>query len=68
MTGNCQRCDANEVVSIQAHARDCFYVVYPDGEEHDGYFPESLPELGRGDDMHVQICMNCGQVQGNFNV
>ena len=35
--------------------------------EHDGYLPE-LPNVGGGDDVEIEICLECGQVQGEWPV
>jgi rRNA maturation endonuclease Nob1 len=41
-----------------------FGVTYKD-LDHDGYMPD-LDCIGCGDYINVDICAECGQVQGNF--
>lgn len=65
---SCQKCGHDAVAGIQAWARDCFSVQYPDGRETDDYFPDDLGHLGCGDSMDVEICLHCGQVQGSFPI
>jgi hypothetical protein len=33
--------------------------------EHDGYVPSDM-EIGGGDDMQFHMCLDCGQIQGEF--
>lgn len=60
----CQRCNSTRVLSISAHASDMFNWTL-DGADGDGYLPRDFG-IGGGDDLHTDICLDCGQVQGVF--
>ena len=60
---NCQHCNSDRIIFIQAHARDCFNINYDKYNiEHDGYCPEGFP-LGSGDDIDFIFCAECGMIQ-----
>lgn len=62
----CQKCQSERVAEVQAHCSDmCFVRV--GSKEHDGYVPSDL-KIGGGDDVRVDICLDCGQAQGVFPV
>lgn len=68
MTEACQRCHSERVVSIQSHASDLHFVAAPHANyEKDGYLPY-IENLGGGDDFSASICLQCGQVQGEWPV
>lgn len=62
----CKRCSSERILFVQAHCRDlCFMRI---GEkEHDGYVLGGFG-IGAGDDVEIDICLDCGQVQGKFPV
>jgi len=62
----CQRCDIGNVVSIFAHHSDCFNIIHRDtNKEINGYAPK-IEGICGGDDTHIDLCLNCGQIQGKF--
>ena len=62
----CQRCNSNRIAYVSSHASDLHYVQI-NGKEHSGYLPYDL-DLGGGDDLEMEICLDCGQVQGEFPI
>ena len=60
----CQRCKSYRILSVQSHGRDC-NSFYLNGEEHQGYVPEGF-NLGEGDDVEFDVCLDCGQIQGEY--
>jgi hypothetical protein len=61
----CQRCNSKRVLSVYAHASDR-HVWKMDGmEREDGYLPYDIG-IGGGDDIEFDLCLDCGQVQGQF--
>lgn len=61
---NCQRCNSDRVVNINAKASDLFLVLIGDKEEN-GYLPKDMG-IGGGDYLAMDYCLECGQVQGKF--
>ncbi len=61
---NCQRCDSTRVVSLAAHCNDLCVVTYA-GKHSEGYVPSDLG-VGGGDDVEIDVCLNCGQLQGTW--
>jgi len=60
----CSKCSSNRVASISAKCSDlCF--VHIQGEEHDGYVPDDMG-IGGGDYVEIDLCLNCGTVQGEW--
>jgi hypothetical protein len=62
----CQRCKSNRVASIVAHCSDCFNVTIGK-HEIDGYVPCDMG-IGEGDDVELDYCLDCGQIQGTFPI
>ena len=62
----CTRCSSTRVLSVHAHGRDC-NVFQINGYEHEGYVPADF-RIGSGDDVEFDMCLNCGQVQGEFPI
>jgi len=60
----CQQCRSERLLSVHAHSRDCSAFLIG-GNEHVGYVPGDLG-LGKGDAVEFTMCMDCGQVEGNF--
>lgn len=60
----CKTCGSDRVMELYAHARDCFSISYK-GMEYDGYMPY-VRGIGHGDDISIDICLECGQIQGMF--
>ena len=63
----CDRCSSNRVALITCHGRDCsgFYLDSDGLISEDTYLPE-IDDICGGDDVHVEICMECGKTQGDF--
>lgn len=59
----CQRCNSKRLLNFSAHCRDCFSCDL-DGIEYNGYVPDF--DFGGGDDVCMTVCLDCGQVQGEF--
>lgn len=64
----CQRdnCKSERILDIHAHSSDR-NIVLLQGKEKNGYLPRIAGICG-GDDVQVRICLDCGQVQGNFPI
>jgi len=57
------KCGSSRLITVQAHCSDCFNAHQQDTEtEHQGYVPEGLG-IGRGDDVEMTYCLDCGQIQ-----
>ena len=62
----CQRCDSERVLYASAHCSDCFQVRGAI-HEYTGYVPDDLG-IGGGDNMTIEYCLDCGQIQGEFPI
>lgn len=67
----CQKCQSQRILSVGCKTSDCCYASFGSEElgqlEHDGYVPSGIG-IGGGDYLEMNICMDCGQVQGKFPV
>lgn len=63
MTG-CQRCNSQRLMHVQSHASDMHFVSIGE-KEHQGYLPYDIG-LDGGDDLCMTVCLDCGQLQGEF--
>lgn len=61
----CSRCNSDRVAYVSAHASDCFYYFIPGVGGTNYYLPNDWG-IGGGDDLEMNFCMNCGQIQGEF--
>lgn len=62
----CQKCDSEHVIEFGSHGRDCNIINAPSFDvEYDGYLPY-ISDVCGGDDMLLNVCLNCGQIQGQF--
>lgn len=61
---NCQRCNSDRVVNVNAKASDLFFVSIGEKEE-DGYLPRDMG-IGGGDYLDMSYCLDCGQIKGKF--
>lgn len=61
----CQKCESDRVVFFSAKCSDLFFSRYK-GKEHNGYvnLPDHLQDYG--DYVDIDLCLECGQVQGKF--
>lgn len=66
----CQRCGESCVAYCQAKTSDLFYMKWPGGREQDGYVPPDevcgVRAMDDSDYMSVNLCLACGQVQGEW--
>ena len=69
----CKKCGSERVLSVQAHASDMFIWrmdirdenEYLQEKEGEGYLPREFG-IGGGDDLRIQLCLDCGQEQGKY--
>jgi len=61
---SCQKCGSDRVMAIFAHAKDLHNWTWA-GKEGEGYLPE-IKNIGSGDDVDIDVCLECGQVQGEW--
>jgi hypothetical protein len=61
---NCQRCKSERIASIYGKCSDLCVVTIGENE-HDGYVPDDMG-IGGGDDISFEVCLECGQIQGDF--
>lgn len=60
----CRKCNSSRVLDITAKCSDTFSCGL-NGIEHEGYVPSDLG-IGGGDYIDFRLCLDCGQMQGNF--
>ena len=60
----CSGCDSGRVMEISGKVSDRCIVGFK-GAERDGY-PPTVDDICGGDDINVDICLECGLVQGEF--
>lgn len=61
---NCQRCKSERVLRVRVSHSDRGH-FYLGNESHIGYAPD-ISNICNNDDTFPDICMNCGQTQGDF--
>lgn len=59
-------CDSDRVVYINAKSSDLNFVEFKN-KKQDGYMPD-IKNVGGGDYVDPNICLECGKVQGTFPV
>ena len=60
----CVKCASERIAHINAKCKDlCFVDI--GGQEHDGYVPSDMG-IGGGDYVEIDLCLNCGHVQGDW--
>lgn len=62
----CKRCGSGRIIHAQGKCSDMCFVTIGDSE-HDGYVPEGL-NIGCGDNIEIDMCLDCGQSLGDFPV
>ena len=60
----CQRCKSERVLSCSGKSSDLNVFVLGKNE-HEGYVPHDCG-IGGGDYYDFEICLDCGQIQGEF--
>ena len=67
----CQHCKGSRILRIGAKCSDLFNMSF-NGKEYNGYVPQGVHVANDGDYdedyIEMQICMDCGRVQGKFPV
>lgn len=58
-----QEFSMSRTISIQSHGRDCNFIVFPNGKEHQGYVPDDIG-IGGGDDVMLEIDIDTGKIVG----
>jgi hypothetical protein len=62
----CQRCGSTRIADVQGKTSDmCF--VQLGYFKSDGYVPSDM-NIGGGDYIRFSLCLDCGQIQGEFPV
>jgi hypothetical protein len=61
---SCQKCSSNRIAFFSTKCSDRCYVSLGD-KTHDGYAPDDMG-VGGGDYLEIDICLDCGQAQGEF--
>lgn len=60
------KCGSDRILSVSGKVSDmCGYEFQ--GDSRDGYVPRGL-NIGSGDYLEFDLCLNCGQHQGTFPV
>lgn len=67
-THTCQKCRSPSIIDISGKTSDMCsvtseYLRY----DHEGYVPGGL-NIGDGDYLEFSMCLDCGQIQGEFPV
>jgi len=62
----CQRCGSDRIFETTSKSSDLNCTRFR-SDEGEGYFP-GIPNLGGGDYVELSVCLECGQVQGNWPV
>lgn len=56
-----------KIVRVNGKCSDMCHIMFPDGTESDGYVPRDI-NIGGGDYLDFDYCMNCGKLVGDFPV
>ena len=60
----CQKCKSERIASLSGKTSDMCNVFVGE-EEHEGYVPSDM-NIGGGDYIEFEFCLDCGQIQGEF--
>lgn len=60
------KCGSNRILRVSGKTSDMCWAKYGD-KEHDGYVPDGL-NIGSGDYLQFKVCLDCGQMVGNWPV
>lgn len=63
---SCQKCGSENVMQVQGKTSDMCYVSCGE-QEHVGYVPRDM-NIGAGDYLSFNVCLDCGQMQGRWPV
>lgn len=62
---NC-KCGSKRIVDVVGKTSDLCNVRFTQtGKEKDGYVPDDM-NIGGGDYLDFSLCLNCGQIQGEW--
>lgn len=62
----CQKCGSERLLNVNAKTSDMCCTRFA-GEHKDGYTPSGI-NIGGGDYLRFELCLECGQVQGKWPV
>lgn len=62
----CINCGSDRVLQVTGKVDDRCHLRF-DRKEHNGYVPADL-NIGEGDYLEFDLCLDCGLVQGEFPV
>ena len=61
----CKKCNSERIADISGKCSDMCSVEIPGCEEQHDYVPRDMG-IGGGDYIKIKLCLDCGQVQGEF--
>lgn len=64
---NCQKCESHRLADITGKTSDLCFVTFHNEMEHEGFVPDDI-NIGGGDYIRFSLCLNCGQIQGEWPV
>ena len=62
----CQRCDSDRILDVISHAADKHAITINGYHPAPDYLPDDLGLGHGGDDLDISVCLECGQLQGDF--
>ena len=62
----CSKCQSDKIAQVQGRVKDLFNLRVKDFE-YEGYVLHNL-NIGSGDDLEFDYCLDCGQMQGKFPI
>ena len=62
----CDKCESKRILMLSAKCSDLFHAYIGD-KEINGYVPNNL-NIGGGDYVEFNSCLDCGKIQGEFPV
>jgi hypothetical protein len=62
----CESCQHDRILVVNAKCSDMCDVHYNE-KDHVGYVPSGL-NIGNGDYIEFEVCLDCGKIQGDFPV
>ena len=66
-TIKCTRCSSERIAKIQVINKDCFYATLPNSnKKYEGYNPLDMGLGDSPDDLFLEYCLECGQIQEDF--
>lgn len=67
----CRSCESPRILTVGGDFRDLGFMDYTNGQKSveviDDYLP-GVPNINDEGEVCITVCMNCGQVQGEFPV